>query len=218
MRVPSWAWRSSTATASSMPRNADAGCSSAPASHPRAASSVVSPRRTSVWPTGKLTPRSRASASAAALSHGGTSSRGVGIAPHDASGTRRNDGAHPATTASCLSRWTILRPDQARAGGPQDRSELEGRDLAADALGVGDRPAGEGAGGGLERLQDVRVVLARDREPVDQQAEDGRADDRAQEGTDDAAPEAVGQEDGEVPEGEAHHDPREHRHGYRGLP
>ena len=39
-----------------------------------------------------------------------------------------------------------------------------------------------------------------------------RAEDRPEERADDPAPEAVGQEDREVPEGEAHHDPGEHAH------
>jgi hypothetical protein len=53
------------------------------------------------------------------------------------------------------------------------------------------------------------VSLAGDRQPVDRDA----ADDRADQGADDPAPEAVGQEDREVPDGEPHHHRCEHGHG-----
>ena len=56
-------------------------------------------------------------------------------------------------------------------------------------------------------------TLAGHGEAVDDEAEDGRAQQRAEEGAHDPAPEAVGHEDREVPDGEAHHDPGEHGHG-----
>ena len=52
---------------------------------------------------------------------------------------------------------------------------------------------------------------------VDDQPDDDRADQRADERADDPAPEAVGQEDREVPDREAHHHPAEHAH-QRDLP
>ena len=76
--------------------------------------------------------------------------------------------------------------------------------------------AEEGAGDRLERGQQVRVVRGRAScDAVDEQAEDDRADERAEERADDPAPEAVGQEDREVPDGEAHHHPGEHGHQRR---
>ena len=68
-----------------------------------------------------------------------------------------------------------------------------------------------------QHREDVRVVLAGHGEAVDQEAEEDRAEDRAEEGADDPRPEAVGDEDREVPEGEAHHGPGERAH-QRGLP
>src|SRR6476620_3982220 len=79
-----------------------------------------------------------------------------------------------------------------------------GRDAAADALGVDQPHADQGAGDGLERLQQVGLGLAGDVEPVDEQAEEERADERTDERADDAAPEAIREPDREVPEGEAH--------------
>ena len=52
----------------------------------------------------------------------------------------------------------------------------------------------------------------RDLHAVDDQPDDDRADQRADERADDAAPEAVGQEDREVPDGQAHHHPGEQAH------
>ena len=53
--------------------------------------------------------------------------------------------------------------------------------------------------------------------PLISEPEQQRAEDRAQERADDARPEAVGDEDREVPEGEAHHHPHQRAH-QRGLP
>ena len=47
---------------------------------------------------------------------------------------------------------------------------------------------------------------------VDDEAEQRRGHDRRQEGADDPAPEAVRHEDGEVPDGDAHHHPDEQAH------
>jgi len=94
--------------------------------------------------------------------------------------------------------------------GESDTHLLTALEALAEGVGGG---ALEPAELGLEGLEDVRVVLAGDREAVDDEAEDGRAQERAEKGAHDAAPEAIGDEDREVPDGEAHHDPGEHGHG-----
>src|SRR5215217_2065439 len=71
--------------------------------------------------------------------------------------------------------------------------------LLADAEEPHDAHADDRAGHGLDGAQQVRVALARDVQAVDEQPEQERADDRAEERADDAGPEVVGQEDGEVP-------------------
>jgi 4-amino-4-deoxy-L-arabinose transferase-like glycosyltransferase len=93
-----------------------------------------------------------------------------------------------------------------------ERLQLQGRVAAADALEVDDPDADERPRDRLEGLQDVGLALPGDREAIDDQAAEHRADEGAQEGADDAAPEAVGQEDREVPDGEAHHHPGKHAH------
>src|ERR1044072_8988897 len=86
---------------------------------------------------------------------------------------------------------------------------------------VADEPdepdAEDRAGDALEHGEDRRVVLTGDREPVDRPAEDDRAEPGAEERADDARPEAIRDEDREVPEGEAHHRQGERAH-QRGLP
>src|SRR5215211_7041042 len=69
----------------------------------------------------------------------------------------------------------------------------------------------------LECVDEVGVVLARHGEAVDGEPEDDGAEQRAEERADDARPEAVGDEDREVPDGESHHHPDERAH-QRGLP
>ena len=53
---------------------------------------------------------------------------------------------------------------------------------------------------------------------LDDRAEEDRADRRAEQGADDALPEAVGQEDGEVPEGDAHREPDDQCHRPSDVP
>jgi hypothetical protein len=69
----------------------------------------------------------------------------------------------------------------------------------------------------LERGDEVRVVLAGHAEAVDQEAEEDRAEHAAEERADDPRPAAVGQEHGEVPEGEPHHRPGEQSHQWSVL-
>src|ERR1044071_4732670 len=59
----------------------------------------------------------------------------------------------------------------------------------------------------LDGAQQARVARPGDREPVNDEPEQERADDGAEERADDARPEVVRQEDREVPEGDAHHEP-----------
>src|SRR3954453_17426487 len=77
--------------------------------------------------------------------------------------------------------------------------------LLADAERVHQTDARERAGDRLERGEQVGLALAGDREPVDREAEQERAGHGAEERPDDPAPLAVGQEDREVPDREAHH-------------
>src|SRR3954447_14364608 len=65
---------------------------------------------------------------------------------------------------------------------------------------------------GFEGCADVELVAADDLEAGQYEARDHRADDRHEERADDAAPELVRQEDREVPERDAHHDPDEEAH------
>jgi NAD(P)-dependent dehydrogenase (short-subunit alcohol dehydrogenase family) len=77
--------------------------------------------------------------------------------------------------------------------------------------------AEHGAGHRDQSGHEVRLVAPRHGEPAHEQPEDHRAGERAEERSHDSAPEAVGEVDREVPEGEADHGPDEEAH-QRGLP
>ena len=138
-----------------------------------------------------------------------------GAPRHDGAGHRRQVRATAAAPEPARACRPALAPPDCAIGpaAARRRLQLERRVAAADALEIDDADADERAGNRLERLQHVRLALAGDGEAVDDEAEDRRAEQRAEEGADDAAPEAIGQEDREVPDGEAHHDPGEHGHG-----
>src|SRR5262245_1075568 len=116
--------------------------------------------------------------------------------------------------------WPVRYSSQSgRIGLPKYPSQRHTRELqaqrleaAADALEVDRADADQGARDALQGGRERRVVLARDREAVDDQAGQHGADHRADERADDAAPEAVRDPDRAVPDGQADHDPHEHAH------
>src|SRR4051794_7203091 len=121
------------------------------------------------------------------------------LAPAPAEGQRRGlmlrgpppDGRGPAGRKRCLS-----------ADGAPERVEwLAALAFLLDPDEPHDGQADQRARDRLERGHDRRVVLAGDREAVDDQAEDDRAQEGADERADDPGPEAIGQEDREVPQG-----------------
>ena len=97
----------------------------------------------------------------------------------------------------------LVRPSRARCPSTRSRRTPSNQIAASPISGSGDR---------LERGRRYRCRGGPGREKpwIDPPEQDG-ADQGADEGADDPAPEAVGQPDREVPDGEAHHDPREHR-------
>src|SRR3712207_1898245 len=75
--------------------------------------------------------------------------------------------------------------------------------IALQAPEADDRHAEQRARDALQRGEDLDVVAGRERQAVDQPAEQDRAGDGAQEGADDPAPEVVREEHGEVPDRKA---------------
>src|SRR4051812_45254864 len=105
-----------------------------------------------------------------------------------------------STSRAYVARWT--EPGAPRPGLPRVRDLL--RALLAHADLPDDGEPEQHARDRLDRVDEVRVVARRDA-AADDQAEHHRADHRADERADDPGPEAVRQEDREVPDGQADH-------------
>src|SRR3954451_3861663 len=112
-----------------------------------------------------------------------------------------------STSRAYVAGWTERRWERARL--PRLRDLL--RALLAHADLPHDPDPDQHARDRLDRVDEVRVVTRRDA-AADDEAEHHGADHRADERAHDARPEAVRQEDREVPDGQADHHPHEHGH------